>query len=303
MTDTKQRRDPRRVVPPRIDTDVRLYRELTIQDAIVYLPAALTGVVCLGGLLFDHGLLAIGAGMLTVPLALVGTYLRISTRQFTSPAERVRDLVADWRLRRTLPWDHDEGVVRSPHGIRSIMEDGTVEREDGTYVGLVRVTPTNTALQSPTDAEALTQQLTTALDEEIDEIPLTFWSTTTGAESGVATTHADRGARDRVEIDSNPQQAALTREYHQQLAAWYDREDRPLWEPNGWQHYVVVEAAPGTSSGLKRHSRLDILLPWRDAELDTELSRTQRQQTLANRLATVEQAIGGIEGLATFRVR
>jgi hypothetical protein len=279
-----------------------LYREVTLRDAVVYLPAGVTGLVTLGALLFDLHWLAIVAGLVTIPLALAGTYLRISTAQFTSPSERLAGLVAAWKRRRGFPWDHTETVAESPHGIRAIREDGTAEREDGTHLALLRVEPTNTARQSRSEAETLTRQLTAALDEEIEDIPLRFWSTTTDSDASVSECHAERGARDRREIDGDPEQAALIREYHQQLAEWYDHEDEPLWEPNGWQHYVVVEAPPGSGSGLRRSSRLDILLPWRESTLDVELSRTQRQQTLANRLATVERAIGGIDGIETERV-
>lgn len=222
--------DPRRISLPPVDTSMRLYRGLTIAEAKFFAPAAVVVAVSaivglLGPLLY--GVVGALAGVVLLVVGAIG-YSR--DRWWTSAPDRCRSACRYLRRRRVLPWtpaNSTDGI----HGIKRIDSRGIVHRSSGEVTALVRIHPTNTAMHTAEETDALSRQFGQALDEGIGDFDIDFYSTT-------------RPPNDRslTEPYRDAETDGVAAEYLESVAAWTCTEDAPRWGAHDWRHYAVVRA-------------------------------------------------------------
>ena len=293
-------RDPSQLVPPYIDTSIEIIGPLTTADLLLYLPAGAGALVALLALLSDSWGLFYPALLATGILTFVATAAKITTDWYSSPRGRVEAwLKSLWRSR-TLPWDHEEVVGRSIPGVRGFQPEGTAKMDDGRYVGVVRVDPTNAALGSDRDLDGLAAQLSSVVDESIKDFDVKLFATTGEYDPEAVVGQYERRAASADTLDSDFQTAMYKRELLEDIADWYRETDRPQWAANDWRYYVVVEVTPGDVQSLGDVSVWDMLNPL--SGVDPDAADKRQYATVLDRLATVEGAIEGIAGLNAARI-
>ncbi|AQL43113.1 hypothetical protein BV210_10470 [Halorientalis sp. IM1011] len=292
-------RDPSQLIPPYIDTSIEILGPLTTADLLLYLPAGIGALVALFALLSDSWLFfpaLIAAGALTF----VATAAKLTTDWYSSPRGRVEAWLSHrWRSR-TLPWDHEDVVGRSMPGVRGFQPEGTAKMDDGRYVGVVRVDPTNAALGSEREHDNLAAQLSSVIDEGIKDFDFKLFATTGDYDPEAVVGQYERRAASADTLDSDFQTAMYKRELLEDVADWYRETDRPQWAANDWRYYVVVEVPPEDVQSPEDVSVWDMLNPL--SSVDPAKADERQYATLLDRLSTVEGAVGGITGLNASRI-
>jgi hypothetical protein len=293
-------RDPSQLIPPYIDTSIEIIGPLTTSDLLLYLPAAGLALVALMALMSDAWSLFFPALIAAGALTFVATAAKITTDWYSSPRGRVEAWFRSLWRSRTLPWEHEDVVGRSIPGVRGFQPEGTAKMDDGRYVGVVRVDPTNAALGSERELDGLAAQLSSVVDEQIKDFDVKLFATTGeyDAEDVVGQYEQRAGSADR--LDEDFQTAMYKRELLDDVADWYRETDRPQWAANDWRYYVVVEVTPGDVQSPGDVSVWDMLNPL--SSVDPESADKRQYATLLDRLSTVEGAIDGITGLNAARI-
>lgn len=304
--DETERNDPSRITLPYIDTSNEIFGPFNIRETAMLTPGA---AILLGGLFvwISRGILTSLPLMLVGILAtLAGAQIGIGTRWYNSPRERLENVVDYFRLRRSLPWDHEELEQEREHGVRRIFADGTAEMDDGRLVGLVRLEGRNTYKMSESDRGQLTYQLARAVDEEIRDFGFRFHSTTRRPDpSNLMETYEDRALDDLTDEDEKYGKELLL-----DLADWYSSVDEESWDSRDWHHYIAVDVSP---ADVKRDlERSDVgssgLLSWLSpfsggSKTEDRRRRRLMQQELDDRLSTIESnVVSPVEGIDGERV-
>ncbi|WP_135305991.1 VirB4 family type IV secretion system protein [Haloarcula amylovorans] len=282
---TKQtRKDPGQLVPPRVDTDPELLGGYTWSDMKVYAPATASLLGSGVGVATSSPILTIGGLVGGLGLGLTGTYLRVSDRAYTSPRGRV----SAWssHLRRQY-LDSPDDVLADVTGVCGVTERGFLEMDDGRYVAPVPVEPRNTAMLDADQRHRLAASLSSAIDEQLTDMPFRFYSTT-------RETNVDEIAERYEQRALNPETNELQQSVLLDVADWLTEADAPNWEARDWRHYVVVEADASAVMSADEPSFIDILNPLADADA---VSDSAVEATLADRVETVQAAIGSVTGL------
>ncbi|WP_226013631.1 VirB4 family type IV secretion system protein [Halomicrobium salinisoli] len=294
MYDTDSR-DPTQLIPPYVNTHIELYRGVTTQDLLLFVPAGGLLIVALVALFVNASTVFWVAGLLAGLSLLVASVVKLTTDWYTSPRERIRDGIGYLRRRHRFPWGPDETV--DVHGVRRI-EDGVAEMQDGRLVGLVRVEPTNTAMMERDQKDHLTAQLGSVIDEEIKDFDVNLYATTTEPDTDALTDEYQRRLEGDLEDLDDDRAVALRKRMHiENLVEWRD-DNQSMWDARDWEFYVAVPVSPTV---LQHDASVwELLLPFLDPE--GERSDGELEGILAQRVAQVVDGIGGIDGLDASRV-
>jgi hypothetical protein len=294
-----------RVTLPYIDTSNAIFGPFTIKQTLMLVPGALTLIVSL--LIWVSRSFAAAFPLILIGLVLgfVGAQLAISTRWYNSPRERLENLVSYFKLRRSLPWGHDELLQKREHGIRRIFADGTAEMDDGRLVGVVKVDGRNTYKMSENERNQLSFNLASGVDEAIKDFGFRFHSTTRQPKPEELMQKYEDRALD--ELSQNKYQKELLVD----LVDWYTNVDEESWDARETNHYVVVDISPHeVKTDLERSSVESgnsilsfIPNPFSSDDSDERRRRRHMKQTLDDRLATVvSDVIEPLDGVSGERI-
>ncbi|MFB6164124.1 MAG: transfer complex protein [Haloarculaceae archaeon] len=296
----RQTRDPSQLVPPYVDTNVEILGSLTLPDVVLFLPAAGAGLIAVMASFANASAIFYGSLAVAVVLTFVGGVVRLTNRWYTTPRERVENWVAYLRRSWTLPWSESAAAARGVHCVRAFHPDGVAEMEDGRFVGLIRVDPTNTALQTERQRDELASQLSSIVDEEIRDFGFKLFATTDEPDPDEAVGRYEQRAAGGVnDLDDDFRTAMYKRELLEDVADWHRQTDAPQWEANDWRYYVAIDVSP-TELEESIPSFWELLNPFADTGT-VQPSRLQYQELL-DRLDAVGGALDGITGLEAEQI-
>ncbi|KOX92717.1 VirB4 family type IV secretion system protein [Halorubrum tropicale] len=297
-------RDPAQLVPPYIDTRLKLWI-IPIREFTYLLPAIALAGTAWWGAATDRTALFAGAAATALFAGVAAIALVLGTHEYTTPADRLATIRKHFANRRLYPWSHDDVVDETVHGVRRIYSDGTAEMEDGRMVGLVRVGGRNTDQQSESEANLMVGQLSDGIDEDIQDFDFRFWSSTTEFDPERV------GAKYREQAFSETfadEEWAPAREVLHGIAEWAEDVDAPRWRARDWQHYIVVEVAPEEVDAPARDDGVEsrgqrLLQALTPGDNTGEQERSRRRGELYERLATVEEdVLGNVQGVDGERI-
>lgn len=278
--------DPARLTLPPVDTSMRIWRNISVKEAKFYAPGiVLAGLALLAGL---YGSLAVGVvGMLIAGIGLtLGGVGHALDRWWTSAPDRLRATARYVHRCVRLPFgDADSDDLAGLHGVRRITDDGTVVRDGGARVALLRVRGTNTAMQTADEDDDLGRALGRALDEDIKTIDIEFHSTTRPADLAAAVDPlAERAGDDDASMPTT------ARAYLEDVTRWTREVDGTQWGAHQWRHYALVRVVPDEID-----TRLRDRLPFIDSDRTPESDRLESH--LDEKVARVRDALAGVDGL------
>jgi hypothetical protein len=239
----------------------------------------------------------------TLPLALcgiaVGALFVYLTPDYASSLEWLNAFL-NYHLSAS-EFDHEEAATQT--GIRRVhTEGGAIERSDGAYVGLVKVTPPTMALATDAEwtrkAKAFEDFCNTTLS-----FPIQIFSTTEPFVVEQYLEHYESRLTD-ADVQDNPRLESLIEEY----AAWYesDLEERQMTIRD---HYIVVSVTPPEvqfdhDSLLGQFASIPLLGLLIRARLapPQETRHEALADELHDRLGRVESGMRGIEDCQASRV-
>lgn len=299
-----QDQDPTKRIPKSLGTEAKLFGTYTLTDLAVALLPGVT-VVLLMQVVLPPGETVAGYRVqaLTLPVAVgaiaLGALFVYLTPAYTSSLEWIGTFLGFHRGQKV--FTHQEA---KPHTQieRVYPDDGAIERTDGTFVGMVQVSPPTMALATDAEwaakADAFRDFCNTAV-----EFPIQLYSTTQAFP--VEDYLAQYEARlDDPDVKANPRLAALIDEY----LAWYaaDLDERRMTIRD---HYVVVSVTPGEVQ-FERESLLQKLaaIPlvglfvraWLAPRLEEQ--RASMFDALDDRVRRIEAGLRGIDGCDARRV-
>lgn len=293
--------DPSQLTLPYVDTGIEIWKSLTIQELILGVPpvaafslafiALISNINWLFWLTFPTGLLLL--------MFCAGVF--VTTKWYTSPKERFKNWRVYLKRRRDMPWGHDETVENTVHGVKRFRADGTVEMQDGRYVGVIRIWPINTALMAAHKVDDLAESLTTAINEEIKNFDFSLYATTRNFDPDeIVGLYEDRALGDPSNLADDPRVAAYQQELLTDVTEWYREHDVPQWQARDWVFYATVSVSPDdvmphTTSGFK-----EILDPRVDSGVDVQPEHLHEE--LNNRLTTLSRAFQGIDDVSVSRI-
>lgn len=290
--------DPTRLTQKYIDTRLTIAGSLTIPDLLFFAPSVAAGLVAL----FAGSLqLRIGASVLAIALLIAGTAAWTTDRWYTSSRERIDNWKRYLANRREQPLEHGEALTSDVHGIRRVRFNGTVERTSGRHVALLRVHPRNTALQADDERDQVAAALGRALDEDVKDIDVAFFSTTTEFDPDeVVGTYEDRAYEAPAdELGDGRATAERIREYLLDVTEWYRDVDTQTHQANDWHHYAIVSAEPWEVSSADDGGGWRSRIPGVGGESDDGTAERRLHQHLADKRERVADALGGVDGLDT----
>lgn len=287
--------DPTRLILPHVQTDMRWIGDATRDELLVFAPAIIVG---LGGAaaLFNRNPLAPAVLILALALGGVGAWVNLSTPEWTTPTGRVKEWLQYRRLSLRLPFGPGEDIDKT-HGIERLAADGSVVCRDGRRVALLPVSGTNTDRLSDREEEALVGELTTAIDEEIKDIPWSFYSQSRQASSEMLAEHREARAREGRRTGMSK----LEQRILQESADWLREEDK-RWEANEWHHYIEVPVRPGETPSVPLSEQLRSAVPGLSPQRNEDAEpRKAAAEILTERVETVQDALSEVSGLSVRR--
>ncbi|QIB79076.1 transfer complex protein [Haloferax volcanii] len=287
--DAQIQKDPGQIVPPRVDTSIDITDHLSLKDLKTLAPAGVLTTAGVGELFTGNptlGTVGLGAGA----VAGVGAIgMTVTNRWYNSPRERVADWYSHIRS------DDENTALADVTGVAGMTDDGLIEMADGRVVGLVRVDPQNAALLDDGEQNSLAASLSSAIDEQVRDIPFRIFSTTRDEEPGtvVAQRYEERALGPTTDADQSDVLLGT--------ADWLTDGDIPNWNAREWKHYVAVDAAPSDALGPTDESLWDIANPLVDTGVET-VSDEQVWKKTNKRVQTVVDAINSVGELEAERV-
>jgi hypothetical protein len=291
-------RDPTQLVPPELDTGMKLDLPYIGQTPARNFRYALPGIGVSG--LGTLGALSASPPEMTGPLlgggALLaaGGYRIAASTDYdeTTGLDRLRWPLRHRWLKRALPFTDEDAAART-HGIARVLRDGTAEMLDGRLVGMVRLEGRNTDLQTDEEARPMIGRLRTALDEDAAGVPFRLYSTSLDLDPEAVTAPYRRAWHETYTGES----WRWMREYLRTLTEWERRVSRELWESREWRHYAVVSVAPADVDLPAFHDGQDV-----DETRLAAVRRRRMQAELRDRLETVAGAFRQTAGVDTSPV-
>jgi hypothetical protein len=287
--DSSTDRDPTQLVPPWIDSGMRI-KGLPARTIVYALPGIATMLVAVYVLLFA-GAFAVAAplfGAGTLLAALGGGVATTTNYEQTTAADRLLAPLRFRRLRRRLPFTHEEAT--QVHGVERLFDDGTAEMADGRLVGLVRLEGRNTDLQTDDEARPMIGRLRTALDEDVTDFSFRLYSTSVGFDPQTITEPYER----QWHAGYAGEAWRRMRRYLRTLVDWETSASRELWNARDWHHYAVVAVDPDDDA-LSVPSFDDGALD--DVRLEA-LRRQRMRQEVQRRLSKLGGAFQQIPGVS-----
>lgn len=296
--------DPAKRVPKAIGTRPKLVGPFTLGDvAIALLPGVLLILAVQLVLPPDATLAGHRLQPLAVPLAGVGIAVGLLFVYLTPAYTSAGAWIAQFLRFRTNPrrLDH-EPATHHTHVARVHHDLEAIERTDGALLGVLAVDPPSMALATAADwrrtAEAFANVCNTVV-----EFPIQLYATTTPFPVAAYLAHFE-ARLDDADVKANPRLAALIEDYLDWYAAEIDDRRVTIRE-----HYVVVPVADhevdfDPESHLAKLGRLPLLGLLVRAAFGPgpEERRAALAAALDLRLARLEHALRGIDGLAAHRV-
>lgn len=277
-------RDPGQLVPGHVDTAPPVIAGWTVADIKAYLPSILAFVTAAVAVATGRSAVAVVAFAAGVCLGLLGVGLRVTGRWYRSPRGRVSAWLRHFRRRRG---DGGRDVLPAVTGLEGVTEQGHLRMADGRFVAPVPVSPRTTALLDERQRDQLAAALSSAIDEQLTDIPFRFYATT--GETDVDEV-AKRYERQGIDPDTPADQQRVLLD----VADWLREADAPNWDARAWRHYVVVEADETAVTGVAEPSLWAILNPLSDAD---EIPDASIQDALAERVEQAQGAVGSVPGL------
>ncbi|MFD1588224.1 VirB4 family type IV secretion system protein [Halorientalis brevis] len=295
-------RDPTQVVPPYVNTGIKL-GPIPAAELVLVVPGVLVAVAGLFLLSGMSSALVIALGVL---LALTAFLVVLSSHDFTSPRDKLyapRLKLKNWLQ---LPMSHETAAEETVHGVEQIHSNGFVKMADGRLVGLVRLHGRNTDKATESELNLLVGQLAKGIDEDIKDFNFEFYSTTSRVDPAEIT-EPYRKAANSEEL-AGPEWFDL-RNLLYDIDQWHE-EQETVWQPRKWRHYVRVEVKPEEVSVRKQtvQSRgrrlLELFVPFlTDDTLEEQKRRKKMVETLHRRLSTLEHDVfSPIDGVSVDRV-
>lgn len=273
---------PTQLILPESDSGMRIrgYRA----DRLAWL---IPGGACVvvGGFMGSHGLTRLGSLLVGVGVVLLslGMYFIHSTPSYTSAIDRMRGRLAMTIHSRSFPLDR-EGAA-GVHGVAGILDDGSVEMEDGRVVRFARVHGRNTDFQTDRETQTMVNSFRRSLDgsERLSETDFSLYSmTTTPNDRAITDKYTDVWLSERFDRENS-------RDIIGYLKSIIDGEPKAVagWKATDWETYVVVTVAP---------EEID------PPELDTvagggDTIRRQQAVEAESRLSSLRSAFNAVPGV------
>jgi hypothetical protein len=286
-TEEETPKDPGQFVPPRVDTAPEIVGSLTWSDLKAGIPSALAFVAGGAGIVTGSAPLLWSGVAGGVTLGVAGVGLRLTDRWYTSPRERL----SAWRAHLQRSREGDTGGISSVDGVAGVTEHGFIKMDDGRYVAPVPIQPRNTAKLDQGERNRIAATLSTAIDEQVRDMPFRLYSTTRETDvDDVAGRYEARAFDDGTDD--------LQADVLLDVADWLREADAPTWDAREWRHYIVVEADAAAVVDGGNPSMIDMLNPLAETATD-EVTEAQIRETLADRVDDVRGAIDSVPGLDT----
>src|SRR6056297_41597 len=167
-------RDPTQVVPPYVNTGIKL-GPIPAAELVLLVPGVL---VTVAGLFLLSGMSSALVIALGVLLALTAFLVVLSSHDFTSPRDKLyapRLKLKNWLQ---LPMSHETAAEETVHGVEQIHSNVLAKMADGRLVGLVRLHGRNTDKATESELNLVVGQLAKGIDEDIKDFSFEFYSTT-----------------------------------------------------------------------------------------------------------------------------
>ncbi|SEP30964.1 hypothetical protein SAMN04487948_14211 [Halogranum amylolyticum] len=287
--------DPTQLTLPRVDTDLRVFGPCTRNDLPLFIPAGLAGVAGVGTFMAGYPT----ASLVSIPavgaLSFGAMVAKVTTDEWTSPREMVRNKHVHLQRSKVMPWSHDDTVANDVSGVRRFREDGTIEMHDGRVVGAVRISPTNTALMSDSKENSLAAALSSAIDEGIKDDSFRVFATTRPyREDILAEQYRERAS----EFDDD-----LQAEYIRDVGAFLEGEDADAWDAREWRYYIVMDATPiDVGVGNDVPSLWDTFNPLTDSNPAADVTTEDVAEEVQSRLDAVCSALADVNGVSAVPV-
>lgn len=242
--------DPSRIILPYVDSSMKIYKGMNVEELVLFVPAVALGVATFFGLLFWGrlpGYLLLAA---TLGAVSVGKWAVTSTEWYETPRERVRNRLAYASLRRRLPWGHEE--AKDIPELRKVGREGCVQRRDGRWLALVRLDELVADRLTQRSIAEVVQALRRGIDTNLEGQWWGYYVTTRPSTTGDLAAHRENRA-----FTTEEELTRFQREVLVDAADWLRAQDgwrvdaeaaergaagETEWQANDTCHYIVVDA-------------------------------------------------------------
>lgn len=295
--------DPTKRIPNGLKAETKLFGRYSLTDLAVGLFPGVLVILATQLLVQDAVVGGIAIQTFALPLAgvsvFIGALFVYLTPNYTGSLDWLGTLVG-YRMR---AHDHDHEAAKEFTLVERVdVETDTIERTDGTLVGMVQVDPASMALATVEEWQAQAASFEDFLNT-IVEFPIQLYATTQAFPVEAYLEHYQDRLGD-ADVKQNPQLTALVESY----IDWYadELEARRMTIRD---HYVVVPVTPEEVS-FERESMVERLswIPVVGVFIRAVLSGSDVEQhaamveTLDDRLGRIERGIRGIDGCGARRV-
>lgn len=309
-TTAEHDQDASKLVPPEVESGIRLYG-FQARHLLYGVPGGMflllgMGLILLFGALVS-GLLVIGVGIL---LTVAGITLSMTADEYSTGIDRVQSRVSTALTQRSLPYSRDEAAAI--HGVKRIHSDGTAEMEDGRIVLLARMFGRNTDLQDASESRPMIGSLRQAIDDDIEDIDFSIFSSTTPFDAAAVTEKYDDQWRADTYVGEEWRDA---RALLKNVVEWETEQHEEVWETREWQHYLVIQVEPdeidlpsfavAEDEEASRRERLRETVFGVDADESDERWQARRRRMrdeAKQRLSRLRSAFGSVTGIDTQSV-
>ncbi len=230
---------PSQLIVPETDTGMRI-RGMRA-DRLAYLLPGGTFVV-VGAFAASFGLTTLGSLLVGVGVLLLtlGAYLIRTTPAHTSGIDRMRGRVSMALRSRSLPLDRSGAA--GIHGVEQILDDGSIEMQDGRIVRFSRLPGRNTDYQTDDEAQTMISSLRRGIDgsKQLSDIDFSTYSMSRSPDAADATEKykrvwlSDRYDRERFRDVVGYLKSILD----------FEPRDGEVAKATEWEDYLVVQVTP-----------------------------------------------------------
>lgn len=270
---------PAQLILPESDSGMRIRGMRADRLAWLIPGGACVGV---GAFVGSHGLTTLGSLLVGVGVLLLalGAFFISTTPSYTSAIDRMRGRLAMSIRSRSFPLDRDGAA--GVHGVAGILEDGSVEMEDGRVVRFARIHGRNTDFQTDEETQTMVNSLRRSLDgsERLSTTDFHLHSmTTTPNDRAITDKYTDVWLSERFDRENS-------RDVIGYLKSIIDGEPKAVagWKATDWETYAVVPVSPE-----------EIDTPELDSVAGDSIRRQQAVEAEA-RLSALREAFNSVPG-------
>lgn len=275
---TDHRTAPSQLVLPETDAGMQI-RGRAVDRLIYLIPGVILLVVGAFVLLyrFDRiGQAIFGTGTLATA---VGGYLLATTPSHISGIDRVQGWLTARLRQRSLP--RDRAGAADIHGVEQILDDGSVEMDDGRIVRFARLHGRNTDRQTAAEEQTMINALRKGIDSSIEDNFSVYSTSTCPEPRDITEKYREVWLSEWDEDDGD---ASDTRGYLESIIDWEPTRCEMAMATE-WEHYLVVAVGP------------DAIDAPPVGTTDTTAQRKQQQVEAERRLTTLGHAFSGVTGV------